>query len=156
MTLASKENIMSFEQAIKEIKAIIKLAGLSGWYTLGKPETNQHDVDIFLADLPSWAHKSFAPGSELDDATKEAVMTLLADDMAHCSSAFKLAMSYLLKIDGLAVMPSPITQPLMRIIHENLMDNLETAQFIIDKAPHIKQTDFLKKAIEQMAEIFKP
>lgn len=117
--LSTNESTLSFEKAIQEIDAIIKLAGLSGWYSLGDKIGEQHNAEIFLA----WPQKGvvdFTWSDDNDEVKNKHLMALVIDDFAHLDSFIGLFGMYMLKASGAVKNPSPMFDALYKRMSEKL------------------------------------
>jgi hypothetical protein len=115
--LASNETTLSFEKAIKEIDAIVRLAGLSWGYSLWDKCGEQHNAEIFLA-WPQKVH-SFS-GDDPDEENQKMLLALVADDFAHLDSLIGLFAMYMIKASGAAKNPSPMFDVLYKRMSDKL------------------------------------
>lgn len=105
--LATNETTLSFEKAIEEINAIIKLAGLSWGYSLWDKTWEKHNMEIFLA-APKKPVPNFAANWE-DDEDKifnDNMAAMLADDFTHLTSFIGIFWLFMIKASGAVKNPS--------------------------------------------------
>lgn len=126
--LASNETTLSFEKAIQEINAIVKLAGLSGGYSFWDKTGEEHNMEIFLA-APKKLTPNFAANWDDDDdeAMRDSLSALLADDFNHLNSFIGIFGMYMIKASGAVRNPSTTFDLLYDRMHHKLMQLSEWA-----------------------------
>lgn len=128
--LATHNDHIPFDKAIQEINGIIKLAGLTWFYSFGKTwyhPRDHHAIEMLYTERPK-----DITSSEMLEASPELqkkMQAFLADDDANVSATIRFLGAYILKMSAYLQIPSSLYDEVInssvKVLHQ-VADEYET------------------------------
>ena len=107
--MATFNDNIPFDKAIQEINGIIKLAGLTWFYSFGKNGCSaweHHAMEMLYTQRPEEITSSEM--LEASPALQKKMKAFLSDDDANISCAIRFLGAYILKLSAYLQIPSPL------------------------------------------------